>query len=395
MRRVVETAALGSLLTRADRFEPRDDLTEYQFAGTYSFGRGIFVGERKNGASFRLDEIQRVQAGDFVYCKIMAWEGAFGLVPKEADGCVMSGAFVAYTVNKERVIPRYLDLYFRLPQVWKAVGGQSTGTNVRRRSLHPSQFEATSIPLPPLDEQRRIVARIEELAGKIEEARGLRQETLGQAELLEVAVMKQMRNKMLQSSYPRDRLGCVTHVTSGGTPSRDNPSYWNGSIPWIKTGELRDGDISDAEEYITDVGLANSSAKLFPIDTILIAIYGQGQTRGRTARLLVEATTNQACCAVLPELSRLEPRFLQYWLRSLYLELREESHGGAQPNWNGKMINNITIALPPLSVQRASVIQLDELVTKVQRVKYYQAEAAAELDALLPSILDKAFKGEL
>ena len=166
---------LGDILRRVKRFELRHDFVEYPFAGTYSFARGIFVGERKLGSSFSLPRVQRLREGDFVYCKIMAWEGVFGLVPKEADGCVMSGAFVVYELDRSRIIPEFLDYYFKIPAHWKTIGAQSTGTNVRRQSLHPDQFEVFSIPLPPLSEQRRIVASIEELAAKIDEAHGLRQ----------------------------------------------------------------------------------------------------------------------------------------------------------------------------------------------------------------------------
>jgi len=189
-------------------------------------------------------------------------------------------------------------------------------------------------------------------------------------------------------------LGKATTVTAGGTPSREVDHYWNGDVPWVKTGELVDSDINGADEFITEAGLANSSAKLFPVDTILIALYGQGQTRGRTGRLVIEAATNQACCAILP-CDRLEPRYTQYWLRSLYYEMREQSHGGAQPNWNGKMIKQIKIALPSLAEQRRIVAYLDGLQKKVDYLKTLQKKTATELDALLPSILDKAFEGEL
>ena len=87
------TIRIADVLHRADRFESKDELTEYQFAGTFSYAKGIFVGDRKLGSTFGLPKIQRVRTNDFVYCKIMAWEGAFGIVPPEADDCVLSGAF--------------------------------------------------------------------------------------------------------------------------------------------------------------------------------------------------------------------------------------------------------------------------------------------------------------
>ena len=156
------TVRLGEVLRRVERFEPREEFTEYPFAGTYRFARGIFVGERKLGSSFALPKIQRIRAGDFIYCKIMAWEGAFGIAPKETDNCVMSGAFVVYELNWQRIHEKFLDYFFKVPHHWQSIGSQSTGTNVRRQSLHPSQFENAEIPLPPLAEQRRVVARIEQ-----------------------------------------------------------------------------------------------------------------------------------------------------------------------------------------------------------------------------------------
>lgn len=90
----------------------------------------------------------------------------------------------------------------------------------------------------------------------------------------------------------------IARIGSGGTPDRNHPEYWNGDIPWIKTGELQNDIITNVEEYITEIGLNNSSAQLFNEDTILIAMYGQGKTRGMTALLRFPASTNQACAAL-------------------------------------------------------------------------------------------------
>ena len=110
---------------------------------------------------------------------------------------------------------------------------------------------------------------------------------------------------------------------------------------------------------------------------------------------MIEATTNQACCVILPTPEILESRFTQYWQRSLYYEMREKSHGGAQPNWNGSMIKNIEIALPPLEEQRRLVSYLDGLQAQVSKLRATQGETARELNALMPSVLDRAFKGEM
>jgi type I restriction enzyme S subunit len=230
---------LGSMLTRVERFEPREELTEYLFAGTYSFGRGIFVGERKLGSMFKLPKIQRIRAGDFVYCKIMAWEGAFGLVPEEADGCVISGAFAAYEMNADRVAAAFLEWFFKIPTIWQAIGGKSSGTNVRRQSLHPSQFETSEIPLPPLAEQRRIVSRIEELASKIAEARALRYEAIDEAEAL-LTVSRRVAISECEAETVELQDVCSAIIDN----LHSNPQYAETGIPCIRSPDVGYGTLN-------------------------------------------------------------------------------------------------------------------------------------------------------
>jgi type I restriction enzyme S subunit len=165
---------LGDILIRADRFEKKEDLVEYRFAGTYSYAKGIFVSGNKIGVSFGLPKIQRIRTDDFVYCKIMAWEGAFGVAPPAANNCVMSGAFVAYEPVREKVLPDFLKYFFTLESNWRKIGQESSGTNVRRQSLHPIQFEKCEIQLPSITEQKKIVAKISDVKQQLQEADKLR-----------------------------------------------------------------------------------------------------------------------------------------------------------------------------------------------------------------------------
>jgi len=203
-------------------------------------------------------------------------------------------------------------------------------------------------------------------------------------------------------NYERKKLGTITEITSGGTPSRPVQEYWGGNIPWIKSGELLDGDIANSEEQITKKGLENSSAKLFPKDTILVALYGQGKTRGKTGRLVVEGTTNQACCAILPNPSILLPRYVQYWIRELYWELRKKAVGGAQPNWNSGTIKVVEITIPPLDEQEKIVSTLDtkfleftKLEELIKRIKEKRTEFKRYFDKTDSAILNQAFSGKL
>lgn len=120
----------------------------YQFGGVYSFGRGVFRAQTRSGMEFAYPRLTRLRTGDFVYPKLMAWEGAFGVVPPECDGCVVSTEFPVFEVFQEKVYPEVLDIHFRSPEVWPEISRASTGTNVRRRRLNPNDFMDYRMPLP-------------------------------------------------------------------------------------------------------------------------------------------------------------------------------------------------------------------------------------------------------
>lgn len=129
---------------------------QYHFAGVYCFGKGVFRGQCRFGTEFAYGRLTRLHAGNFVYPKLMAWEGALAIVPPECDGLVVSPEFPVFEVNQERVLPETLDVYFRTPSVWPVLSGVSTGTNVRRRRLNPSDFLAFKFPLPSMQRQQQL-----------------------------------------------------------------------------------------------------------------------------------------------------------------------------------------------------------------------------------------------
>lgn len=145
----------------------------YQFAGVYSFGRGVFAGETKTGSEFSYKRLTSLHKDDFIYPKLMAWEGAFGTVPASCDGLVVSPEFPVFKVDTDKILPEVLDIYFRTPSIWPIIGSLSTGTNVRRRRLHPSAFLRFIFPLPPIDTQYKL----REINGKSIELRDLYSKT--------------------------------------------------------------------------------------------------------------------------------------------------------------------------------------------------------------------------
>lgn len=154
-----------------------------------------------------------------------------------------------------------------------------------------------------------------------------------------------LRFQKFDSNWISVKIGDIATVTSGGTPSRDKKAYWGGDIPWVTTSEIKYKHIYDSREKITAEGLKHSSAKLFHPDTILMAMYGQGNTRGDVAKLEIEAATNQACAAIIPH-DGFDADFIFQYLIGQYSAIRELSNEGGQKNLSGSIIKNIALHFP-------------------------------------------------
>ena len=163
------------------------------------------------------------------------------------------------------------------------------------------------------------------------------------------------------TKYPYIAVKDLTDVIRGGTPSRDRSEYWyNGTIPWVKTTELQNNVIKNVDEHITESGLAGSSAKMVPIGTVLVAMYGQGKTRGMTAYLGIEASTNQACACILPS-EKIDSMFMWKYFELSYDKLRSLAQGAGQPNLNGNMIKNFQVLVPPIELQKEFVSFVEQV----------------------------------
>ena len=146
-------------------------------------------------------------------------------------------------------------------------------------------------------------------------------------------------------------------TSSGGTPLKANKEYYEGgTIPWLRSGEVSKGEIKSSELFITQKGLFESSAKIFPINTVLVAMYGA--TAGQIGILRIEAATNQAICGIFPN-ENIIPEFLYYLLQAETDHLVQISYGGAQPNISQKIIKNLQIPLPSIEVQEKILEQID------------------------------------
>ena len=213
----------------------------------------------------------------------------------------------------------YLYYYFLSPAGYKSLLSISSGTSMLK--FNKTELKKLEIPIPDIDKQRRIIAVMDKVSNLI----SLRKQQLAKLDELVKARFVELFGGIHNSNkYPYKPIKELTDVISGGTPNRDVNEYWEcGTIPWVKTTELQNNLIKKVDEYITKKGLNSSSAKLVPPGTVLIAMYGQGKTRGMTAFLKIQASTNQACACILPTKSKeLSQRFIWYFLIMNYENIR-------------------------------------------------------------------------
>lgn len=205
-------------------------------------------------------------------------------------------------------------------------------------------------------------------------------------------VPKEEQPYKIPSNWCWIRLENIAEWGSGGTPSRKRKEYYNGNIPWIKTGELNNGYIFNSEEKITELGLKNSSAKLYPINTVIIAMYGA--TIGKVGILSIEATTNQACaCAIVYK--NILFKYVFHYLIYQKEAFINKSKGGAQPNLSQEIIKKHEIPLPPIKEQQRIVNRIESLFAKLDRAKELIENTLAQFEQNKMAILHKAFIGEL
>jgi type I restriction enzyme S subunit len=188
-------------------------------------------------------------------------------------------------------------------------------------------------------------------------------------------------------------LGELADWGSGGTPSRSEPNYYGGSIPWIKSGELNTRYVMDTEEHITEAALNGSSAKLFPAGSVAIAMYGA--TIGKTAILGVDASTNQACAVGIPIEGLIEKEFLYRLLQNEKKAFIEKGKGGAQPNISQAVIRAHEVGMPGLAEQTRIVQKIDELLAQVDTLRARIDAVPALLKRFRQTVLSAAYSGSL
>ncbi|WP_024668151.1 restriction endonuclease subunit S [Pseudomonas syringae] len=320
----------------------------------------------------------RRKAGQFIYGKQNIHKGAFGIVPTDLDGFETSQDLPCFDF-RPTCYPLWFYYHLARENIYCSLELKMTGTGSKR--LNEKTFLALSVSAPGYLEQQKIaecLSSADELIAaqgqKVDALKTHKKGLMQQIFLREGETQPRLRFPEYQNTGPWEikTIGDIFETSAGGTPERSKMEYWNGSIPWVTTSLVDFNTINNSEEFITDEGLRNSSAKLFPKHTVLIALIGQGKTRGKAALLGIEASTNQNCAAILPT-EVVIPSFTFLNLCSRYEEVRALSNTAGQGSLSQGLIRTLSFGFPKDKAEQQRIVscltRLDNLIT-VQTQKH-------------------------
>ncbi len=389
----------ADLFDRVERKLLLDDSQYYNCVGVRWYGMGAFIREKLLGGEISRKQQWIIQSGDVVYNKLFAWKGAFAMADKAVDGCIVSDKFPTYRVNTELVDPRWLGYYFKMPLLAQQAEALSKGAAaISKLTLNPPQFWELSIPLPPLVEQRRIAARLEKLSDQIHEACGLRQQAIEESE----AGRRKFLDGILLNAYPERKplreLLAEPLINGLCIPA----SRIGSGVRFAKVGVVNTGRFNPKEMKLVDVNLPPNSPYWLRYGDIVVSRGNSIKFVGRSAVYVGEPPN----CAI-PDLlirvrlsaERADARFVSAFFHSSeardYVESQISGTSSTMPKISQSKLEELRVPVPPLPEQRRIVAEIDALHIEMDALKRLQSETATELDALLPSVLDQAFKGEL
>jgi type I restriction enzyme S subunit len=391
---------LGEILTKSDESIELKPDEIYRQVTVRLWGKGVTLRGEVTGAEIAATKQRVVHARQFIASRIDARNGAFGLVPELLEGAVVTSDFPVFSLNQSRVLPEFLEWLSKTNGFVELCKAASEGTTNRVR-LKEDRFLALEIPLPPLAEQRRVVARIEELAAQVHEARTLRYPAGEEAEALPLAELSAVFDKesKLRGTTPLEDL----LIDAGyGSSEKCDAERAEGAMPVLRIPNVASERISLANlKYARLTQRDSERLLLFEGDILVVRTNGSLGLVGRSA-VVPKLEEPFAFASYMIRLQfdrkRIVPDYAQRMLQHLrvagvLVDFARTTAG--QYNVSLGRLRSAEIPVPALAEQRRIVAELDALKAKVDALKRLQAETAAELDALLPAILDKAFKGEL
>jgi type I restriction enzyme S subunit len=394
----------GSNLKRSDYIEKTPEsvpvLTTKNLEGDYSENTVRFISREKYYTLKR----STVRSGDIIVAKIGSI-GKNGVYPDNHPDAIIPANLLKFTVSRY-VSRRYVRHFINSHEFQSKLKEISTAT--AQPAFNVTKFRKLSIPLPPLPEQRAIVAKIEQLFSELDNGIANLKAAQEKLEIYRQAVLKKAFEGELTKEWRR-KIGNINHVMkkvrldeisdigTGSTPKKGNDNYWiDGTVPWITSKELNNDFVDSPSDFITETALRETNCKIFPVGTLLIALYGEGKTRGKSSELRIPAATNQAIAAIQLHKDHSESKdYIKAFLQKNYHEIRMVSSGGVQPNLNCGKIKEIEIPYPDIAEQKEIVNEIERRISIYQNAVDQLKGSEILANVLKQSILKKAFSGQL
>ena len=404
-----ESVELGQIVQLNPRFQT-DDETEVGFMPMAGVPTEFFKPNHYEVKSWK--EVKKgytcFRDGDVLFAKITpCFENSKAAIVQKFPNAIGAGStefFVLHPYADNTIEPFYLYSLVKTVDFLKNGAVNMTGSVGHKRV--PKDFvETYNLPLPPLAEQQEIVRQLNLMLAQVEQIKArldaipailkkFRQSVL--ADAVSGKLTEEWRGNSDINNWQNKVLGDIATVKTGKTPSRKESKYWeNASIPWLTSSATGNSFADNADEFISEIASKECNLIPFPKGTLLLAMYGEGKTRGQVTELLIEATCNQACAAILVNHDVAHTSFVKIRLLENYENIRKAASGGNQPNLNLNKVREIDIFLPPLDEQIEIVNIVKNLFVYAEKIEQTFQTAQKRVNLLTQSILAKAFSGEL
>lgn len=377
---------LGDVLRRSDKWISIQSNESYKQITVRLWGKGVVLRRIVTGLELGASQQLQVEPNQFILSRIDARNGAFGLIPESLDGGVVSNDFPVFDIDTLHLLPPFLNWMSKTQDFVDFCRAASEGTTNRVR-LKEDRFLATEISLPPVADQRRIVAKIDELAAKIEEALHLHQQATKDAEILLESARAKAFGKTTSDGWKIEKLNEVAPINMGQSPPGESYNEFGDGVP------LLNGPTEFGAKHPKEVQWTTSPTKLCKQGDILLCV--RGATTGRMNWADKEYCVGRGLAALTPNPKICLPEYVYCLVETKTQEMLGLAAGSTFPNLPGAKLKTLEIPIPSIPDQRRIVDYLYSLQDKIDSLQRLHAETSTELDALLPSILDRAFKGEL
>ncbi len=424
------------LFERKGRYKPNDEqIVNLPRIEKIDFGGNFHIGNKDSKTDMIL-----IKDGDLVISGINVAKGAIGIYSGEDVTATIH--YSSYTFDSNKINVEYFKRFLKSSEFIELLNEQVKGGI--KTEIKPKHILPLEIQLPDINTQAQIVQHFENVEDDIADVtkevlkqesllKKLKQTILQEAiegkltakyraknpdigtakkllEQIKTEKEKLIKEKKIRPSKPLPpinedeipfdipqnwewcRLGDISFVGTGATPLTSEPKYYNGDINWITSSATGADFVTEAETKITELALKETNCQIYPIGTLVIAMYGQGKTRGQITELMIDSATNQACAAISIYLKdKALNQFIKKYFQKIYLEIRELASGGAQPNLNMQKVKDTMIALPPLEEQKEIVATIEKLFTLCNELESEINQNKITVNNLMATVIKEAF----